>query len=257
MTGPDEHERERVTAALEALVDEYAAQGRERLPSERALALTLGVSRNAIRRGLDTMEAERRLVRLPGRSGGAFITAVIDATPIPPFLFDTRAPRIVRDLDTVQGVPQMLRAQGFEPATRIVSEALEPAPDIVAAILGIPTGGPVVSLLRLRLADGIPLSLERMYLDAERFPGLLDHSPIHSLYTLLSSAFGVNVATSDETIEVTAASRQVAGLLGVRPWEPVLAVRRISRDDAGVVVETSVDLFRADRTRLAVSTVRT
>lgn len=249
-------ETEELYAALDALLRELASQGKERLPSERELAMRFSVTRAAVRRALAELEAHHRIVRVVGRSGGAFISEIVESSPIPALLFDTRPRRIVRDLNTVKGVPQMLRDQGYEPETRSIAESMEAAPAIVAHALGLKTGAKVVSLLRLRLADGAPLSLERMYLDAARFPGLLDHSPIPSLYELLSSRFGVTVFATDETVEITSASRQVAALLGVRPWEPLLAVRRVSRAADGTPIETSVDLFRADRTRLTVSTLR-
>jgi GntR family transcriptional regulator len=208
-----------------------------------------------IRRALGVLESDGAVVRTQGRAGGTFITAVTESAPVPPTLFDAHARKLERDLNAIKGIPQMLAEQGFEPTTRVLSEAVEPAPAGVAAALELAPGNLVVSLLRLRLADGRPLSLERMYLDAERFPDLLRHSPIGSLYQLLQTEYGVTVAAAQEQIEVVEASRQVAVLLDVKPRAPMLALRRVSRREDGTPVEASIDLFRAEFTRLIVRTV--
>ena len=46
----------------------------------------------------------------------------------------------------------------------------------------------MLEVVRVRLADGEPLSLERALFPAERFPGLLDRSLGGSLYELLETA---------------------------------------------------------------------
>jgi len=96
-----------------------------------------------------------------------------------------------------------------------------------------------------------------MYLDPDRFPGLLDHSPIRSLYDLIARHYGTTVDSSDETIECIASERQVSALLGVKAGSPLLALRRVTFDAEGSPVEASVDLFRTDRTRLRVHAVVT
>ncbi|MET0910856.1 MAG: GntR family transcriptional regulator, partial [Ilumatobacteraceae bacterium] len=195
------------------------------------------------------------IVRSPGRGGGAFITAVTDAAPVPPALFDAQHRKLERDLNAIKGIPQMLTEQGFEPTTRVLAESVESASAGIADALRLELGAPVISLLRLRLADGSPLSLERMFLDADRFPDLLRHSPIGSLYALLHAEYGVTVTTAEEQIEIVEASRQVATLLDIKPWAPLLALRRVSRQEDGTPVEASIDLFRPELTRLIVRTV--
>lgn len=245
------------TAALDNLIGEFAAQGAEKLLPERELAVRLGVSRSVLRRALATMEERGRIFRVLGRAGGAFISQTVESAPIPSVLFDVMTRKVERDLNHVKGVPQMLAEQGFDPTTKVISEGIEPAPARIAELLGLVEGDEVISLLRLRFADGEPLSLERMYLDPDRFPGLLDHSPIRSLYDLIGRHYGTTVDSSDETIECIASERQVAMLLGVKAGSPLLALRRVTFDADGAPVEASVDLFRVDRTRLRVHAVVT
>jgi GntR family transcriptional regulator len=245
----------RVVDALQTMLGVAVSQGLEKLPSERELADRLDVSRNMLRRALEVLEAEHVIVRAPGRGGGAFITAVTESAPVPPALFDVQSRKLERDLNAIKGIPQMLAEQGFASTTRVLAESTEPASAGIATALRMAPGAPVISLLRLRLADGEPLSLERMFLDAQRFPDLLTHSPIDSLYALLHAEYGVTVATAEEQVELVEASRQVARLLDIKPWAPLLALRRVSRRDDGTPVEASIDLFRPELTRLIVRTV--
>jgi GntR family transcriptional regulator len=245
---------EAAVSALRAFVRDATHQGLEKLPPERELAVRFGVSRSIIRRALSVLELDRLIERRLGRSGGTYIVEVAQAAPIPPTLFDAHPRKLERDLNAIKGIPQMLREQGFTADTRVLSESIEPASLGISEALQLEEGAPVVSLLRLRLADGQPLSLERMYLDAMTFPGLLDHSPIGSLYHLIESAYGVRVAGTFEQIELVEANRQVAELLDVKPWAPLIALRRISRQEDGTPIEASVDLFRPELTRLTVHT---
>jgi GntR family transcriptional regulator len=110
----------------------------------------------------------------------------------------------------------------------------------------------VLEVVRVRLADGEPISLERALFPAERFPGLLDRSLGGSLYELLEADYGLRAGEAEEHIEVVAAGAVEARLLELRRGAPLLAVARTAWDAAGVAFERSHDLFRADRSRIVV-----
>lgn len=246
-----------IATHLRGVIGELLAQGVDRLPSERDLADQLGVKRASLRRALERLHAEGQIVRVPGRGGGAFLTERLESGPVPVVLFESRSAKIERDVDGSQGVPALLAEQGFAHRTEVLDERVIPVPSSeIARRLDISTSAEVVSLVRLRRADGVPLSLERVFLAERRFPGLLSHSPIHSLYSLLASEYAAEVTDMEETIDAIGASRLVAQHLGVRAGSPVFVLRRIGFDRSGNPLETSVDIFRADRTRLRTGLVR-
>ncbi len=71
----------------------------------------------------------------------------------------------------------------------------------------------------------------------------------------LRCKFGIDISATDESIELAEVSSSVSTLLGQpMPAPPVLKLERIGYDQHERPVEYSVDLFRADRTRLSVST---
>jgi GntR family transcriptional regulator len=213
-------------------------RGGERLGNERALAADLGVSRSTLRQALGTLERAGVVRRVPGRGGGTFVT---------PAKFD-------RNLSRIAGVPSMLRDQGFLAGSRVMSAAVVAADDAAARALGLDAGAFVLDVVRIRLADGAPISLEHARFPAERFPDLLEQSLGGSLYELIQRRYGVVPAEAVEQIEVRAAADDEAAVLGCSPGAPLLSITRTTTDADGRPIEFSHDLFLADRTLITVRT---
>lgn len=213
-----------------------ALQPSARLGGERELAVRLGVSRTTLRQALALLEEAGAVRRVPGRGGGTFVSHAM----------------VERDLSSVVGVPALLREQGFTAGSRVVSAALVPAGDLTAAALTLDPGELVAEIVRIRLADGLPLSLERARLPASLFPGLLDLPLGGSLYELLELRYGVCPAQAIERIEAVVCGPDEAEILGVSHGTPGLAITRTAMEAGGRPFEHSRDLFRADRTRILV-----
>src|SRR5881628_3870084 len=148
--------------ALVRLAGELAERGESRLPTERVLAQRLETSRTTVRKALDRLEQDQVIRRVRGRAGGAYLTGVS-----PQAALDGSRPLcpgqgILRSLNTVKGIPEILHEQGFRDGTTVISSGLVPAPARVAQALGLAEGAQVVALQRLRHADGETLSLQRM-----------------------------------------------------------------------------------------------
>jgi GntR family transcriptional regulator len=208
----------------------------ERLGAERELAERLGVSRSTIRAALADLERGGMVRRARGRAGGIFVAER----------------KVERDLTSLTGLPSYLRRQGFESDARVLSTATVEADAETATALGLSAPAPVLEIVRVRLADGEPISLERALFPAERFPGLLDRALGGSLYELLETNYGLVPGEAEERIEVVAAGAAEARLLGLRRGAPLLAVARTAWDAEGQAFERSHDLFRGDRARIVV-----
>jgi GntR family transcriptional regulator len=222
-------------AARDRLLAELPGPG-ERLGAERELAERLGVARSTIRAALADLERSGVIRRSRGRGGGIFVAER----------------KVERDLTSLAGLPAYLRRQGFQSDARVLSTATVEADAEAVAALGLPAGALVLEVVRVRLADGEPISLERALFPAERFPGLLDRSLGGSLYELLETHYELKPGEAEERIEVVAAGAAEARLLGLRRGAPLLAVARTAWDADGRAFERSHDLFRADRARIVV-----
>jgi GntR family transcriptional regulator len=210
----------------------------ERLGAERDLARALGVSRSTVRQALGALERAGAVRRVPGRGGGTFVGQ----------------PKLDRDLSRIVGVPALLRRQGMTAGTRVVSTGLAHADEATASALELPPASLVLAVVRIRFADGTPISLEHAQLPAQRFPGLLELPLTGSVYELLEEHYRVVPEAAVEHIEVVAAGRDEAAILDVARDSPLLSITRTTRDSGGVPFEHSHDLFRADRTSITVRT---
>jgi GntR family transcriptional regulator len=235
------HTVEEVRRRIVAMVERAALQPGQRLGAERELAATLGVSRSTLRRALASLEEEGAVRRIPGRGGGTFIASA----------------KVDRDLSRIVGVPSLLRDQGFTAGSRVVSVSVDVAGSAAAEALGIDDGDFVVNLVRIRLADGAPISLEHATFPAELVPGLPERNLSGSLYELIEREYGIRPGEAIEHIEAVASSPLEASILGVTPGAPLLSVTRTTVDERGIAFEYSHDLFRSDRTRVTVRVVGT
>ncbi len=210
----------------------------QKLGAERDLAIDLQVSRSTLRQALTVLEETGVVRRLPGRGGGTFVSPE----------------KIDRDLSQIVGVPSLLRGQGFTSGTRLISAAVLLADPKTQMALGLSDGDYIFEVVRIRLADGIPISLEHARFPAEMFPGLLERSLGNSLYELLSKHYDTTPDEAVEHIDLVSATSDEARILEVPFGSPLLSITRTTMDTKGRKIEYSHDLFRGDRTRITVRT---
>jgi GntR family transcriptional regulator len=201
------------------------------LKPERVLSREFHASRTTVRQALTELAVEGRIVRLQGR--GTFVAP----------------PKVSQSLQ-LTSYTQDMRAQGRTPGSRLLEMRVEPADADVAPNLDLADGVPIIRLERLRTADGVPMALEVVHLQAERFPGLTGElTDDTSLYALLRERYDVEPATADETIETVLASPSVASLLGTETGTPMLLLTRTTRDTAERPFEFVRSIYRGDRYR--------
>ncbi len=210
----------------------------QKLGAERDLAIDLQVSRSTLRQALRVLEETGVVRRLPGRGGGTFVSPE----------------KIDRDLSQIVGVPSLLRGQGFTAGTRLISAAVLLADPKTQMALGLSDGDYIFEVVRIRLADSIPISLEHARFPAEMFPGLLERPLGNSLYELLSKHYDTTPDEAVEHIDLVNATSDEARILEVPLGSPLLSITRTAMDTKGRKIEYSHDLFRGDRTRITVRT---
>ncbi len=172
-----------------------------------------------------------------GRSGGIFISHG----------------QVQRSLSDVVGVPAFLANQGYVAGTRVLSTKIGAPDRTTQNALRIGANDYVIEIQRVRLADGSPISLELAQFPADAFPGLLERQLGGSIYEILETHYGLVTARAEELIEAVNATPDEATLLGIKPKSALLLITRIAYDQHGTPCEFSRDLFRGDRTRLAVT----
>src|ERR1700677_4777230 len=201
------------------------------MPSKRELCTTYGVSRATVRQALGQLEIEQRIFRRQGK--GTFVAR----------------PKIEQRLELMSHTEGM-KERGISPSSKLIDVRRIPAGLDVGAQLGLSSKAEVLRIERLRLADGDPIAIEVLYLNADRFDGITAAlSDNASLYQLLASNYGVELASAEETIEAVIAEGREAGLLKCQPGMPLLMLSRRTLDTNGQITEFVRSLYRGDRYR--------
>jgi len=180
------------------------AEGQSHLPSERQLAQHLAVSRVTLRHALEELAMQGLLLRRQGAR-----TAV--------------ARRLEKTLSTLTGFSDELRARGVAPGQRWLSRTLvSPSPAEAMALDLAPTDK-IVRLIRVRLADGQPIAIERAAVPAAILPsGDLVQDSLYAALQVLGAAPVRGV----QRIRAGVMNRPEAELLASDPGAPILIVER-------------------------------
>ncbi len=200
------------------------------IPAESALIEQYGVSRITIRQVLDMLVQEGLIYRQRGR--GSFVAH----------------PTVEQVLQRIVSFTDDMRQRGFAPSTRILSSGLLPAAEDIAGQLQVPPGEELAHIVRLRLADGEPMSVEESYLVHRYVPGILERDFVNNpLRELIERFYGIRWERARQVIRAVNATRPMAESLAVRPNAALLFIERISFSQQGVPVEFLRVYHRGDR----------
>ena len=198
-----------------------------RIPPEHQLEELYKVSRVTVRRALAELTAEGLLERKQGK--GTFVST----------------PRISQDLKSIHSFHDACKQNGFQSGTNVIYVRETDADAADVDELNIKAGDKVLETLRVRLADGVPVVLEKnhfsmaySYLENENLAG--------SLYNILRD-YGVEPRQASHDISMTYASETQAKLLDVEPGAPLMRLHEVVYDQKGRPLHNSLQLIRGDR----------
>lgn len=208
-----------------------------KLQSEREFSEELGVSRMTVRRALTELVSEGLLER---RHGSGTYVAKPRITYLAHELVDSTAAMQARNIATAS---QLLEF-GEIAASRRLAEQLE---------VGI--GDPIYRVSILRLANRVPVLLERCFFPAERCPQLeewdLEKSEISGL---LAQIYGARLGKVVQTLEAVSATEAIAQPLRVREGHPLLVLSRTVFDaQSEKPIQYAQDFYRGDYARIQMS----
>lgn len=209
----------------------------QRLPPEPALMARFAVGRHSVRRAVAALQARGLVQTLQGSGTYVRPAAVLEYR----LSERTRFSRILLD-------------QGREPSGRFLSGAVIPAPLEVAEDLSLLPDAPAYEILRLNLADGVPMNLSAAWYPACRFPGMLqawrtgqgasEVLAAHGLqdYVRLRSVILTRLPSPEEALRLDQPANQ-----------PVLVVRKVDADLNGVPIARSETIWAGERVQLLVN----
>ncbi|MBB4711021.1 GntR family transcriptional regulator [Streptomyces luteogriseus] len=210
---------------LEAAIEHGILAPGNLLGNEVDLSVRLGLSRPTVRQAIQSLVDKGLLVRRRGVG-----TQVVHSQVRRPLELSS----LYDDLETA----------GQAPTTEVVRNEVVPASCDVAAALGVPEGGEVTVLDRLRRTHGRPVALLRNHLPVSLLD--LDGARLEStgLYRMMRSA-GITLHSARQTIGARAATAEEAFRLDEREGAALLTMQRTAYDDTGRPVEYGTHIYRA------------
>lgn len=198
-------------------------------PAELTLGQDYAVSRHTVREALRQLRSDGAITTGRGRPPRVAATDTVIAQPT----------------GTAYSLFAAVEARGLV-QTSVVRVLDVRADGVVAARLGLEESTPLVHLERLRLADGRPLALDRVWLPASVGEPLLDVDFRRTgLYDELART-GIPVTGGQETVRAVVPSAAEHEALGLALPSAAFSVERTGTS-AGVPVEWRHTLIRADR----------
>ncbi len=199
------------------------------LPSERELAVLLGISRMTVRRALTELKAQGQLTSRFGKG------------------WSVVASKIGQSLAGLTGFSADMRALGMQVESRVIELKMCVADQLGAQELGV-QGQPFYALTRVRLVNGEPIALETTFVSQQLCPGLerFDLSR-DSLYRVLREEYGLALAWGNQEVEAALPTPREASILNMAPDIPVLRASRVVYTPHNQVVEFGMASYRGDR----------
>jgi GntR family transcriptional regulator len=194
---------------LERLRTGHWAAG-DKIPTEPQLAEEFGVGIGTIRRAVEELVAERLLIRRAGR--GTIVAKFADEHAFDQYFSFVDA-----------------SGEALKVTARLLRFGKERASPALAATLKLERGARVATANNLRLHDGVPVMLDRLWFPLDVFPDL-DADTFKarrgSIYGFYQEHFGISVVRVVEDLGGAVADEEVAAALNLEVGTPVLRIER-------------------------------
>jgi GntR family transcriptional regulator len=215
-----------IAAHLRELV--AASEPGDLLPSDADLCQEFDVSRMTARQAVQLLVNEHLVERRRGR--GTFVAP-------------RKAPRA---LGSPLSFTESMRRRGLRASSRPIESRVTTANDAEAQALGIDQGDPIYVIERVRLANDMPMAIERVALPTSVAASIDTDLKSGSLHLAFEAADMVpSKAHADVSARLSTDWEQAQ--LNIGPNTVVLVEERTIFDQEGRVLEHTVTLYAADR----------
>lgn len=210
----------------------------EKIPSERELSLTYGVTRVTLQKSMHLLEQEGFIERIHGK--GMFVTRTITDD--------------LHELNSGTGDSFLGFSREFnqvEVSSRLICHQLSfPSPSI-ARQLEMQTEHSVHFIRRVRLIDKTPVLVEDSWINAAVIASIPDETLNGgSLYEYIETYTGKKIKFYNSVIEGDLFSEELSNLLGISPGMPMLKVSGITKLEDGTAFNYSIGYNRADKFKI-------
>lgn len=223
---------------IRSMIENGEVESGEMIPTEEAFCNAYDLSRSTVRQALQELVRDGLLTRTRGK--GTFV----------------QGPKLRRKMESVYSFTHEMAAAGLEPSSRIlVFRKAQPSKDVARALFGSnDTKEQVFIIVRIRLADSVPLLLETAYIPVSRIPDLTEEKlQGHSLYDLLRDQADITPLYAEESYESCLIEKGTCELLNCPYGTTGFAIQRLAYDRNDCIYEMTRSVMRGDRSKLVVT----
>ena len=215
---------------LQEQIKDGVWQPEEMLPTEFDLVERYDLSRATVRQAFELLVNQGWVYRRQGQ--GTFVSR----------------PAFEQNINRIVSFWEDMQQRGLKPGTRVLSSGIIQAADEIFENLQVEPNEELASLVRLRLANDEPLSVEHSFLVHRYCRGILDQDYANnSLRQMLVDQYNIRIVTAKQKIRAVSATEYLADLLDVDVNAPLLNIERVSFTDQGIPVEFLRINLRGDR----------
>ena len=223
---------------MEKIKDENLAP-HYKLPSEDELAALYQVARGTIRQALSELSREHVIYRVHGK--GTFVSArerehVLDSLRFLSFWDEM----VESSLEFQNKLLDVKRLTVKEAGCKHLNLCCE--------------SDPVISVRRVRTVDGKPIMYSNNNIPANLHPRILECSDeLISIHEMLKTRCGIDIDFAQRIIEFTSAPEEVAQIMGIPTWHPIIFVEQIVYDVQGRCIDDGFVWLRNENFRFSVT----
>lgn len=212
---------------LTAAISDGTLRPGDAFENELAMSDRLSLSRPTVRRAISELVNKGLLVRRRG-------------------IGTTVANQMVHRRAELTSLYDDLIREGRTPRTDVLSLVCSAQDDRAAEALGLPSGTPLVSIVRLRYAGDQPLAILRNWLPPAMDDLTVEQLETDGLYAVLR-ARGIRPTVARQRIGARNASAEERRTLHMSKAEPLVTMTRSAYDADGSPVEFGDHCYRADQ----------
>ncbi len=226
--------RDKIVEQIECYIIEHNLKPGDSLPSERQLCELWDCNRMTFR------AAAKRLIT----------EGVLNSIPLKNYYV---APdKLERYLQDLTSLTEFVQQQGLQLSNRLISQSIIPAGRKTAQQLKVPEKSDVLELIRLRLVEEEPISIDTSLIPLTRFRGIETYDFEHaSLYSVMDQVFHIVPDHGSEEISITYADEEEAKLLQIDEGEALFYLKGATYDKNDESLEIIKSVIRTDRIRFA------
>jgi len=210
-------------------IEDGTLEDDSKLPPERELCKTYGVSRSTVRQTIRELEKDG-YVRI-SKGMGAFVARK----------------QLHQNISSLYSFTEYMKNLGKTISTVLVDFAETECDERIARKMQCAAGTGIYRFTRIRFVDGEPVILVTTHLLCGRFPDFDKEGLIAgSLYTMMSDKYNVTFTNVKETLQIVRARKDEAHLLRVKTGDPCMKIDRYTFEN-DVLIEYAVGIARGDR----------